>query len=139
MELYDLIKNIKGNNNEEVLKEKIKITREKLNGLSEECTCKIYSSMLYNELKSESVPCRLISTLDIDAVYEHYFVLVPDNKEGFYITDLTFSQFKRDEIEFIPLRKDGYMFMDDKLFKEYIDIVAWGGINITPGDLYYKR
>lgn len=139
MELYDLINNIKGNNNEEVLKEKIKIVKERLNGLTEERTCKIYSSMLYEELKSESVPSRLISTNDIGAIFDHYFVLVPDNVEGFYVADLTFSQFNKDEIELLPLLKNGYMFMDNDLFKKYINIVAWGNKDISINDLYYKN
>jgi len=138
MELYDLIKNIRGNNNEDILKEKINTVRNRLDGLNEKNKCKIYSAALYDELKRKHIPCRVISTLDLGAIYDHYFVLVPNNTKGYYIADLTFSQFNKDD--FSELLNNGYLYMDDKLFNKYIHIVAYGiedYINID--DVYYME
>ena len=136
MELYKLIKNIQGKNNEEVLKEKINVVRSKLNNLTEERMCKIYSTALYEELKSEHIPCRLVSTLDLGAIYDHYFVLIPDNDKGYYVADLTYSQFNKDN--FPELLNNGYLYMNSELFNKYIHVVAYGvEDNINIEDIYY--
>lgn len=86
MELYDLMKNIYGKNNEEELIKSISIVRQKLNNLVEERMCKVYSSYLFRELLKQHVPARLINTLDLGLDYEHVFVLVPKNEVGGGVT-----------------------------------------------------
>ena len=102
MDLFNMMKNIRGINNEEELVIGISIVKEKLNDLTDERTCKIYSSYLVNELKGLHVPVRLVNTLDLGIDFEHHFVLVPSNEIGdYFIVDLTFTQFNKDSDIFI--------------------------------------
>lgn len=123
MQLYDMIKNISNRNNEEELKKAIIKVKQELNGLTEERMCKIYSSYLLNELRNNHISARLINTRDLNLDYEHYFVLVPRNEEGYYLVDLTFSQFNEKEEQLNSLLKDGYQYMDDNILMYYLKIV----------------
>lgn len=139
MELYDRIKNIRGNNNEEVLKTSILNVREKLKGLVEERMCKIYSGFLIEELNKNHVPSRLVNTLDLNLEYEHEFVLVPSNEKGYFLADLTFSQFNNEENELINLSTFGYQYMDDSCLKMYLSIISNGYnlCDICIDDMFY--
>ena len=139
MQLYNMIKNISNKNNEEELKKAITKVKQQLNGLTEERMCKVYCSYLLNELRNNHIPARLINTRDLNLDYEHFFVLVPRNKEGYYLADLTFSQFNEKEEHLIKLLKDGYQYIDNNSFMYYIKIVenAKDLDNYYIDDIYY--
>lgn len=125
MELYNMLKNISGKNNEEELKNSISIVKQQLRGLTKERMCKVYSSFLLRELRKRHVPSRLINTLDLGLTYEHVFVLVPKNEmEGYLLSDLTFSQFNSELDKFTQLSKNGYQTIDDVDLNYYLNIIS---------------
>lgn len=73
MDLFDMMKNIRGINTEEMLDKSIEMVKTRLNLLTKERMCKVYSSYLLDELNNNHVPARLINSLDLGLSYEHYF------------------------------------------------------------------
>lgn len=128
MDLYSRIKNIYGRNNEAELAKAITVTREKLDGLVEERMCKVYSAFLLMELNSQHVPARLVNTLDLGLDYEHEFILVPANDDGYYLADLTFSQFNDTSIQLRQLLATGYQFMDEISLNSYLWTITKGSV-----------
>lgn len=124
MDLYSKIKNISGNDKEKELVKSISAVKEKLNGLTEERMCKVYSSFLLKELTDRHVPSRLINTLDLGLDYEHMFILVPCNECGYFLADLTFSQFNLKSDKFDKLLSDCYQFVDDDIFTSYFSVIS---------------
>lgn len=140
MELYDKLKNITGKNNEEELVKSIAVVRDTLNGLVEERMCKVYSSFLLNELRKRHVPCRLINTSDLGLDYEHVFVLVPHNDNGYFLSDLTFSQFSSNKEELEQLLVNGYQLMNDQSLKCYLDVISKRNLvdNVSLDEVFYS-
>ena len=124
MSVYDLLKNVYGENNEEQLTKSLLSVKEKLNDLDKERMCKVYSSFLSAELSNNHVPHRIINTLDLDAGYEHHFILVPTNTEGYFLADMTFSQFQPKEKELPKLLEFGYQLIENDTFNKYLNIVT---------------
>ena len=141
MELYNVLKNIYGKNNEEELKEAILTVRNSLNGLTEERMCKVYSSLLLNELNNRHVPARLINTLDLGLKYEHIFVLVPSNEIGYFLADLTFSQFNQKPEQLSQLLNNGYQLMEDINLNYYLNVIEKGNLTnpISIEDIFYTN
>ena len=124
MELYEYIKNIHGKNIEEELVKSISSVLSKLNNLTKERMCKVYNSYLLNELRLRHIPSRLINTLDLGLNYEHVFVLIASNNNGYFLADLTFSQFIKESKTFSQLLKSGYQLVDDISINDYLNIVS---------------
>lgn len=124
MDLFEMATNIYQTNYEEELRNSIKKVLVTLEKLTEERTCKIYSSYLYEELKRRHVPARLLTTLDLGLMYEHQFVLVPSNQGGYFLADLTFRQFGTKTESLLPLLRDGYVRLTDDDFQKYLSIVG---------------
>ncbi len=101
--LYDLL-NITGNK-EDKIKEAIKKTKNELHDLTENQTCKIYSSYLSNNLTSNHIVNKIIKTGDFSS-YDHHFILIPNDNKSYYLIDLTYSQFNNIEY-FEELLKNG--------------------------------
>lgn len=122
MELFDKILNINSVNKEDVIKECIKITNDKLNGLTKERMCKVYSNYIYNELKNKNVLSKIINTKDLGYKYEHEFVIVPINynDKTNYLIDLTYSQFLNNNEAFNDLLNNGYQFVNEEDLKNYL-------------------
>ena len=139
MELYDMLKNISGKNNEELLIKSIANVKEILNGLTEERMCKVYSSFLLKELNTQHVPARLINTLDLGLNYEHVFVLVPSNDTGYFLIDLTFSQFNKQSEKLNELLVNGYQYIDDMSLNDYLNIIEKNSFNekISVDNIFY--
>lgn len=109
MDLYDKIKNIYGLNNEDGLIKAVTFTKKILSDLVEERMCKVYSSYLLGELKKQHIPAHMINTLDLGFQYEHVFVLVPSNYNGYFLEDLSFTQFNNKNINTLyQLLNKGY-------------------------------
>jgi len=126
MDLYKMMQNIRGYNYEEYLIISIENVKKALEGLTEERMCKIYSGFLFEELKKNHVPVRIINTFELGVDYEHFFLVIPSNKEDekYFIADLTFSQFNVEDEIFKDLINKGYQLVDDDLFNFYLKNIA---------------
>ena len=124
MDIYNMLKNIYGNNIEEQLIKSIFTVKEKLYGLTEERMCKIYNGYLLNELHNNHVLARMINTLDLELNYEHIFILVPSNDSNYFLVDLTFSQFNQKNDQLSQLVDLGYQLINDSSLINYLNIVA---------------
>lgn len=136
-----MMQNIRGLNHEDELIKAISNVRKKLSLLTEERMCKVYSSYLLNELNNSHVPARLVNTLDLGLDYEHYFVLVSkNNNDGYFLTDLTFSQFNNNSPLFNNLLEKGYQNTDDNLLNCYLKIVSQNSFDdyVTIDNIYYS-
>lgn len=124
MELFDMMKNIRGNDIEQELNNAIIYVKNALKGLTEERMCKIYSGYLHEELQKRHIPARIINTFELGVDYEHFFILVPSENEKYFLADLTFSQFKPQKGNFDTLLEKGYQSINDSLFNEYLRIIS---------------
>lgn len=140
MSVYDLLKNVYGKNNEEQLIKSISAVKETLKDLDEDRMCKVYSNFLSNELSNNHVPSRIINTLDLDAGYEHHFILVPTNTEGYFLADMTFSQFSPKQEKLTCLLEKGYQLIDDEGFNKYLNVVTGNNIigDFSVDDVFYS-
>ena len=139
MELYNIIKNIRGLNTEEIIKESINKVKKELNGLTEERTCKIYNGYMLEELNKNHMPARLISTKDLGFNYEHVFILVP-NSEEYLLVDLTISQFNITIKELNQLYINGFQKINDNTLKNYLKYVTREELfdNFSVVDVFYS-
>lgn len=127
MELYDLMKNIRNISKEDEIIKAIAKTKEKLNGLTEERMCKVYSSAIYDELQKAHVSSRIIKTTDLMPGYDHTFVLVPENsaQEKYYLIDLTISQFPKEQSGvFTHLENNGYQLINNDTWFFYLQHIT---------------
>ncbi len=124
MELYDMMTNLLGKNTESELVSAISSVRKKLKYLDEDRMCKVYSDFLLKELLNRHISSRLINTLDFGFNYEHFFILVKKYDDGYFLVDLTFSQFNSYSLYFSKLLIDGYQTIDDKGINDYLSIIT---------------
>lgn len=120
MELFNMMQNIRGINVEEEIKKAILKVRNELTCLTENQTCLIYSSYLFEDLKYRGINVRLINTMDLGLNFEHYFVLVK-SADNYFLGDLTYSQFL--DSNFNNLLIDGYMKLDNNILNEYLSLI----------------
>ena len=132
--LYDLL-NIKNVDIEKEIIASIKETKEELNGLTTNRTCKIYSSKLNEILKRKSSVNRLVDTKTKDMDYSHQFVIVPKNDSLFYVIDLTANQFNYNSL-YDDMYNKGYMIMNDEEYNQYLDYIEFNNLEI---DNYIKK
>ena len=130
--LYDIL-NISGNK-EEKIKSCIDKVRIKLKDLTEEQTCKIYSSYLSDELNDNHVVNKIIRTGDFSS-YDHHFILIPKDSDNYYLIDLTYSQFNNDH--FKELLDDGYIIVNKADLIIYLSIVTGQVIDKEIDDIYF--
>ena len=139
MDLNELMKNVYGKDNEVELQKAITQVRNQFSNLTEDSTCMIYSSLLFDTLRENHIPARLINTNDLGYQYEHYFILVPSNKEGYMLSDLTFSQFGDYDANFSDLLIAGYQKMSDDELKKYLLKVTRENKEIDFDKMYYGQ
>ena len=90
MEFSDML-NIGNKNIENIIKDSVSSVKRELDGLDNNQTCMIYSSYIYNFLKSKHVLCYIFDTYeDLKMNYQHRFVMVYDGNKK-YIIDLTYD------------------------------------------------
>ena len=135
MNIYDLL-NINNVDIVESIKEVVEETREQLKGLDTDLTCKLYSSAVFDNLGKRHILNRMIETSDLNCIYNHRFNMVL-SEDNYYIIDLTYEQFKSDELP--ELKKNGYMLMNDEDFKHYLEIVGYSSIDISLEDAFLKK
>ena len=120
MELYDLL-NIRNIDIESTIEDAINETIEQLNGLTDERTCLIYTSYLYDNLKKRHIVARIIDTKDdLNMSYKHQFVLVPKDSDNNYILDLTAKQFGSNDL-YDQLNSKGYQLLSSNLYQSYLN------------------
>lgn len=102
--------------------------------------CKVYSSYLLNKLKKQHILAHMINTLDLGFNYEHVFILVPSNDDGYFLADLTFSQFNKNINTLSQLLNEGYQLINDNSFRDYLSIVLNEDITeqISINDIFYS-
>lgn len=122
MSWQDRLLNINCIDIEKSIKEAIKDTKDDIKGLSLERMCQVYTSYLFESLKRRHLIVRIINTKDLGLDFEHFFILVNDNVNGFYLCDLTFSQFNSDY--FPDILRDGYQKITSIELNEYLTIVG---------------
>ena len=113
-------------------------TKKELGNLTTERTCKIYSRYLFKNLHENHVMAKIINTNDLEAEYEHYFILVPVNIMEYYLIDLTYPQFKNNEL-FKDLYEKGYEKITDLNFYLYYAIVTGEQSKITLSDTFLNK
>ena len=135
MELSELMRNIRQANVEEEIKKAIEKIKLEYGNLITEQTCRIYSGLLYEELKSKHVPIRLVSTGELGLKYDHMFLIVNSSDIMYYLIDLTYEQFKNNNFE--DLLKNGYKVINNQEINKYLEIVSQDKTDYKLDDLYY--
>ena len=136
-DLYEYV-NISNIPLETRIKLSIDETKKQLKDVTTERTCKIYSRYLFSYLSQNHVVGKIISTKDLGANYDHYFVIVPINTYEYYLIDLTYPQFKNKEL-FKDLYDKGYEVVTDLNFYLYYAIVTGEQSKITIQDVYLNK
>ena len=137
MDLDSLMRNIRQVNVEEEIKKAVSRVKCEYANLITEQTCKIYSSLLYEELNSNHIPTRIISTGDLGLTYDHMFLLVNSSDIKYYLIDLTYDQFKNNE--FNKLIENGYQEISNQDINKYLKIVSRDDNDLDLDSLYYGK
>ena len=130
MSLYDRMLNIANIDKESIIKKAIENTKSDLNGLEYERMCLVYNWYLYENLKDMSCLAYIVDTDDLGFDYKHRFVLVPDNNL-YYLVDLTYKQFGKEDKVLNKLYNDGYQEIDNDKYNYYISRVTGNNKDIT--------
>ena len=121
MDLYSKILNIKGQNSRQSIVDAIRETKEKLKGLDYERMCLVYNWYLYENLKDMSCLDYIVDTDDLGFDYKHRFVLVPVDDSNYYLADLTYKQFGKEDEVLTKLYNDGYEKIDNDKYNYYLN------------------
>lgn len=138
MSLYDRMLNISNIPKESIIEKTIENTKEELVGLDYERMCLVYTSYLYENLKSLSSLAYIVDTTDLGFDYKHRFVIVPDVDKK-YLLDLTYKQFCSEDKYLNKLLNDGYQEIDDSLYNYYLGKVTNSKTNITIDESIFKE
>ena len=130
MSLYDRMLNIANIDKESIIKKAIENTKSDLEGLEYERMCLVYNWYLYENLKDMSCLAYIVDTDDLGFDYKHRFVLVPDNNL-YYLVDLTYKQFGKEDKVLNKLYNDGYQEIDNDKYNYYISRVTGNNKDIT--------
>ena len=130
MSLYDRMLNIANIDKESIIRKAIENTKSDLEGLDYERMCLVYNWYLYENLKDMSCLAYIVDTDDLGFDYKHRFVLVPDNNL-YYLVDLTYKQFGKEDKVLNKLYNDGYQEIDNDKYNYYISRVTGSNKDIT--------
>ena len=130
MSLYDRMLNIANIDKESIIRKAIENTKSDLEGLDYERMCLVYNWYLYENLKDMSCLAYIVDTDDLGFDYKHRFVLVPDNNL-YYLVDLTYKQFGKEDKVLNKLYTDGYQEIDNDKYNYYISRVTGSNKDIT--------
>ena len=138
MSLYDRMLNIANLNKESIIRKAIENTKSDLNGLDYERMCLVYNWYLYENLKDMSCLAYIVDTDDLGFHYKHRFVLVPDNNL-YYLVDLTYKQFGKDDDILSKLSSDGYEKIDNDKYCYYLSKVTGSDKDITIDESLFRE
>lgn len=139
MSLYDRMLNIANIDKESIIRKAIENTKRDLDGLDYERMCLVYSSYLYENLKELSCLAYIIDTNDLGFDYKHRFVLVPVDDSNYYLADLTYKQFVKEDEVLSKLYNDGYEKIDNDKYNYYLSKVTGSDKNITIDGSLFKE
>ena len=139
MSLYDRMLNIANLNKESIIKRAIENTKSDLDGLDYERMCLVYSSYLYENLKELSCLAYIVDTDDLGFDYKHRFVLVPVDDSNYYLADLTYKQFGKDDDILSKLSSDGYEKIDNDKYCYYLSKVTGSDKDITIDESLFRE
>ncbi len=138
MSLYDRMLNIANIDKESIIRKAIENTKSDLDGLEYERMCLVYNWYLYENLKDMSCLAYIVDTDDLGFDYKHRFVLVPDNNL-YYLVDLTYKQFGKDDDILSKLSSDGYEKIDNDKYCYYLSKVTGSDKDITIDESLFKE
>ena len=138
MSLYDRMLNIANIDKESIIRKAIENTKSDLEGLDYERMCLVYNWYLYENLKDMSCLAYIVDTDDLGFDYKHRFVLVPDNNL-YYLVDLTYKQFGKEDKVLNKLYTDGYQEIDNDKYNYYISRVTGNNKDITIDESLFKE
>ena len=138
MSLYDRMLNIANLNKEFIIRKAIENTKSDLDGLDYERMCLVYNWYLYENLKDMSCLAYIVDTDDLGFDYKHRFVLVPDNNL-YYLVDLTYKQFGKDDEVLNKLYNDGYEMLDNEKYNYYLNKVTGTNKDITIDESLFRE
>ena len=139
MSLYDRMLNIANIDKESIIKQAIKKTKSDLTNLDYERMCLVYSSYLYENLKDMSCLAYIVDTDDLGFDYKHRFVLVPVDNSNYYLADLTYKQFVKEDDMLRKLYNDGYEMIDNDKYNYYLHKVTGTNKDITIDESLFKE
>ena len=138
MSLYDRMLNIANLNKEFIIRKAIENTKSDLDGLDYERMCLVYNWYLYENLKDMSCLAYIVDTDDLGFDYKHRFVLVPDNNL-YYLVDLTYKQFGKDDDILSKLYNEGYELIDNDKYNYYLSKVTGSEKDITIDESLFRE
>ena len=138
MSLYDRMLNIANIDKESIIRKAIENIKSDLTNLDYERMCLVYSSYLYENLKELSCLAYIIDTNDLGFDYKHRFVLVPDNNL-YYLVDLTYKQFGKDDDILSKLYNEGYELIDNDKYNYYLSKVTGSEKDITIDESLFRE
>ena len=139
MSLYDRMLNIANIDKESIIKQAINKTKSDLANLDYERMCLVYSSYLYENLKELSYLAYIVDTDDLGFDYKHRFVLVPVDDSNYYLADLTYKQFGKDDDILSKLSSDGYEKIDNEKYNYYLSKVTGSEKDITIDESLFRE
>ena len=139
MSLYDRMLNIANLDKETVIKRAIENTKSDLDGLEYERMCLVYNWYLYENLKDMSCLAYIVDTDDLGFDYKHRFVLVPTDDKNYYLADLTYKQFGKDDDILSKLYNDGYEKIDNDKYNYYLSKVTGSEKDITIDESLFRE
>lgn len=139
MSLYDRMLNIANIDKESIIKQAINKTKSDLANLYYERMCLVYSSYLYENLKELSCLAYIVDTDDLGFDYKHRFVLVPVDDSNYYLADLTYKQFGKDDDILSKLSSDGYEKIDNEKYNYYLSKVTGSEKDITIDESLFRE
>ena len=139
MSLYDRMLNIANIDKETVIKKAIENTKSDLDGLEYERMCLVYNWYLYENLKDMSCLAYIVDTDDLGFDYKHRFVLVPVDDSNYYLADLTYKQFGKDDDILSKLSSDGYEKIDNDKYCYYLSKVTGSDKDITIDESLFRE
>ena len=139
MSLYDRMLNIANLNKESIIRKAIENTKSDLNGLDYERMCLVYNWYLYENLKDMSCLAYIVDTDDLGFDYKHRFVLVPVDDSNYYLVDLTYKQFGKDDDILSKLSSDGYEKIDNDKYCYYLSKVTGSDKDITIDESLFRE
>ena len=139
MSLYDRMLNIANIDKESIIKQAINKTKSDLANLDYERMCLVYSSYLYENLKELSCLAYIVDTDDLGFDYKHRFVLVPVDDSNYYLADLTYKQFVKEDDILSKLYNDGYQEINNDKYNYYLSKVTGSDKDITIDESLFRE
>ena len=139
MSLYDRMLNIANIDKESIIRKAIENTKSDLDGLDYERMCLVYNWYLYENLKDMSCLAYIVDTNDLGFDYKHRFVLVPVDDSNYYLADLTYKQFGKENDILSKLYNDGYEKIDNEKYNYYLSKVTGSDKDITIDESLFRE